>query len=96
MRKEGAGGGGISLLAQDTAPAQSNVFFTTKVTFHGREISVRDILCTEDVVLLLKENDVRKGGFHRLWTEQEIRTFDEKRAQGIHDWYPPKRITYLS
>jgi hypothetical protein len=96
MRKEGAGGGIISLLSQITAPRQSNVFFTTKAAFHGREISDRDILCTEDVVLLLKENGIRKGSFHRLWTENEMKTFDQKRSQGIDNWYPPKRIIYLS
>jgi hypothetical protein len=96
MRKEGAGGGMIELLSQVTAPGQSNVFFTTKVAFHGREISDRDIFCTEDVVLLLKEKGIRKGSFHRLWTAKEIKTFDEKRAQGIDNWYPPKRIIYLS
>jgi hypothetical protein len=61
MREEGAGGGSISLLSQVTAPGQANVFFTTKVAFHGREISDRDILCTEDVVLLLKESGIRKA-----------------------------------
>jgi hypothetical protein len=96
MRKEGAGGGIISRLSQVTAPGQSNVFFTSKVAFHGREISDRDFLCTEDVVGLLKENGIRKGSFHRLWTDQEMKTFDQKRAQGIDKWYPPKRIIYLS
>ncbi len=96
MRKEGAGGGLIELLSQVTAPARSNVFFTTRAAWLGREVSDRDILCTEEVVLLLKENGLRKGSFHRLWTAEEKRIYDEKCARHILNWYPPKRIVYLS
>ena len=95
MRKAGAGGGLIGLLSEITPPTKSNVFFTTNAAFLGREISDRDLLCTEDVVSLLKENGIRKGSFHRLWTAEEKKTFDQKRVQGILNWYPPKRIVYL-
>jgi len=96
MRRAGAGGGSIELLSQVAPPGQTNVFFTTKAAFLGREISDRDILCTEDVALLLKKHGIRKGSFHRLWTTDEKNTYEEKCARGILNWYPPKRTIYLS
>lgn len=89
------GGGLHSLLSQIEPPPTSNTFFTSKERCLAREGPDRDFFCTEDVALLLRENGIRKGSFHRLWTEEERAKHEAKRKQGIFDWYPPKRVLYL-
>jgi hypothetical protein len=89
------GGGGHSLLSEIEPPSTANTFFTTKKRCLAREGPDRDLFCTEDVVLLLREHGIRKGSFHRLWTEDERAKRKAKEKQGILNWYPPKRIIYL-
>jgi hypothetical protein len=90
------GGGLHELLAQVEPPPSSNTFFTTKLACLARDGPDRDLFCTEDVVMHLKENGIRKGSFHRFWTDDEKKAYDAKEAAGIFNWYPPKRIIYLS
>ncbi len=90
------GGGGYGLLSQVEPPASSNTFFTTKLSCLARDGPDRDLFCTEDVVMRLKEKGIRKGSFDRLWTNEEIEAYKAKTAQGVFSWYPPKRTIYLS
>jgi hypothetical protein len=90
------GGGLHELMAQIEPPPFPNTFFTTKLRCLAREGPDRDLFCTEDVVLLLKENGIRKGRFDRLWTNEEKKTHAAKEKQDIFNWYPPKSTIWLS
>ena len=70
-------------MAQIEPPPVSNTFFTTKLNCLAREGPDRDLFCTEDVVLLLKANGVRRGSFHRLWTREEKKKRDAKEKEDI-------------
>ena len=89
------GGGLHELMAQIEPPPVSNTFFTTKLNCLAREGPDRDLFCTEDVVLLLKANGIRRGSFHRLWTREEKKKRDAKEKEDIFNWYPPKQIIWL-
>jgi hypothetical protein len=85
------------MLSQIRPPATQKTFFTTKRNCPGREGSDRDWFCTEDVVLLLKDNDIRRGRFDRLWTTEEEKIRAAKAKQGVDDdWHPPKSTIWLS
>lgn len=89
------GGGSHWLLSEIEPPPTSKTFFTTRNRCLAREGPDRDLFCTEDVALLLREHGIRKGSFHRLLTEEERVKLKAKHEQGIYNWYPAKRILYL-
>jgi hypothetical protein len=89
------GGGSHGLLSEIEPPPTPNTFFTHKKRCLAREGPDRDLFCTEDVAVLLREQGIHKGSFHRLWTDEEAATQAAKYKQGIDNWYPPKRIIYL-
>ena len=80
-------------LSQLTLTKQTNTFFTTKTGWPSM-LWDRDIFLSEDVVQALKKGGIKGGYCNRLWTDEEVRTAEEKRKQG-KKWKPPGSTVLL-
>ena len=78
---------------QLACPQSGSTFFTTKVNYH-RRLWDRDIFITEGVVKALKDGGIKGGYCIRLWTDEEVRTAEEKAKQG-KKWKPPGSTVLL-
>jgi hypothetical protein len=91
------GAGMISLLRSfppSEIPVERSLFTATE-RFVAREVTDHDLLCTSDVIDILRAEKIRCGAFHRLLRDEEIEQRTKMLAQG-KAWYPPRRVVYLN
>jgi hypothetical protein len=75
-------------------PSKSNTLFTTKTNWHQR-FQDRDIFLTEDVKEALKGGGIKGGWCNRLWSDEEVKTAEEKAKNGVK-WKPAGWCVTLS
>ncbi len=85
--------GSFERLSQLSVPIHPNTFFTTTRGWPTM-LQDRSFFLTEEVVKALKDGGIKGGYCNRLWTDEEVRTAEEKAKQG-KKWKPPGSTVLL-
>ena len=86
--------GAFAHVSHLSVPKEPNAIFTTKKSWAKRSRD-RELFLTEDIAAALKAGGIKGGWCTRLWTDEEVRTAEEKAKAGAK-WKPPGALIYLN